>query len=441
MSRRVYAAESRQDEGKVKVVVIGGSGLIGAHVAAALRADGHEVIPIFHRKRDHSPHGLALDLASASERDWLAALRGQDAVVNCAGVFQDNATDSTDAVHRSGVEVLVRASEQAGIKRFIHFSALGMDRAQPTAFSRSKYAGDQLVAGSGLEWVILRPSVVLGRAAYGGSALIRGLAALPMLPRFKDTKPIQPVQLDDVTKTVRLMLEPGAPSKLVLELAGPDVVTLEQVVGSYRRWLGWRPASSVSLPDWLMRLVYAGGDLAGWLGWRPPIRSTARIEMQRGAVGDNRTWRDVTGINPQSIVHTLDADPASVQERWFANLYLLKPVVFGVFALFWIATGLVSLGPGWDYGMDIMREGGVTGQTAALAILAGATADIAIGLAMVFRRTTRLALWAALLLSLTYAVIGTILVPRLWLDPLGPMLKIWPIIALNLVALAILEDR
>ena len=47
----------------------------------------------------------------------------------------------------------------------------------------------------------------------------------------------------------------------------------------------------------------------------------------------------------------------------------------------------------------------------------------------------------ALAISLTYAVIGTVLVPRLWADPLGPMLKIWPVMVLNLVALAILEDR
>jgi len=50
-------------------------------------------------------------------------------------------------------------------------------------------------------------------------------------------------------------------------------------------------------------------------------------------------------------------------------------------------------------------------------------------------------LYAALLISVTYAIIGTILVPRLWIDPLGPMLKIWPVMMLNLVALAIVDDR
>jgi hypothetical protein len=130
-----------------------------------------------------------------------------------------------------------------------------------------------------------------------------------------------------------------------------------------------------------------------------------------------------------------------VQERWFAQLYLLKPLVLAVFASFWIGTGLISLGPGWDIGKAMMFEGGVEDPLASLTVIAGALADIAIGIGIAFRRTTRLALYAALAISIVYAVLGTFLVPRLWQDPLGPMLKIWPIMAFNLMLLAILRDR
>jgi MFS superfamily sulfate permease-like transporter len=91
--------------------------------------------------------------------------------------------------------------------------------------------------------------------------------------------------------------------------------------------------------------------------------------------------------------------------------------------------------------MSLMREGGASETVGAFAVVAGALADIAIGLAIAYRPTARYGLYAALLISLSYAAIGTWLVPRLWSDPLGPMLKIWPIMALNLMALAIHEDR
>jgi hypothetical protein len=68
-------------------------------------------------------------------------------------------------------------------------------------------------------------------------------------------------------------------------------------------------------------------------------------------------------------------------------------------------------------------------------------ADIAIGIAILTRPLSRYGLYAALAISIVYVVIGTALVPRLWSDPLGPMLKIWPVLVLNLVALAIREDR
>lgn len=87
-----------------------------------------------------------------------------------------------------------------------------------------------------------------------------------------------------------------------------------------------------------------------------------------------------------------------------------------------------------------MEEGGAA-ALAGPSVIAGAFADIAIGLGIAIRPLARTALYAALGISLFYAVAGTVLVPRLWADPLGPMFKIWPVIALNLVALAILDDR
>src|SRR5215218_7977294 len=95
----------------------------------------------------------------------------------------------------------------------------------------------------------------------------------------------------------------------------------------------------------------------------------------------------------------------------------------------------------WNYGIGLMNEGGVDGTAAVLTVVAGALTDLCIGLAIAFRRTSRLGLYAAIGISFAYAIIGTILVPRLWADPLGPMLKIWPIIVAHFVALAILEDR
>jgi len=427
----------------VRVLLIGATGFIGSAVLARLLGAEHQVVAITRSRQVQRPgvRFVTLDIRRATApEDWLPHLAGIDAVVNCAGVLQDSPRDSTAGVHVHGVAALFAACERAGVRRVIHVSAIGVDRDAPTRFSRTKREGDQALMARDLDWVILRPSVVVGRPAYGGSAMFRGLAALPVTPLVGDTGPLQIVQLDDVTQTILFFLQPHAPVRKVLEVAGPKQLAMADVVQTYRHWFGWPPARTVKLPRWLSHAMYRAGDLIGLLGWRPPMRSTGRQEIVRGAVGDPGEWSRLTGIEPRDFDAALFAEPASVQERWFAQLYFLKPLVLGVLALFWLATGLISLGPGFTIGQGLMIEGGA-GGLASISVVAGALADIAIGIGIAFRRTARWALYAALAISIFYVIAGTILLPRLWAEPLGPMLKIWPILALNLVALAILDDR
>jgi uncharacterized protein YbjT (DUF2867 family) len=384
---------------------------------------------------------IQIDLARASEADWLPHLAGVDAVVNCAGLLQDGLGDSTHGVHAAGAAALFRACERAGVRRVVHLSAVGVDRAAPSAFSRTKLMGDQALMEGDLDWVILRPSVVIGRAAYGGSALMRGLAAAPLVPSMPDTGPLQIVYLDDLVDAVVFFLKPYAPVRRAFDVVGPRTWTFDETVALLRRWLRWPPARTLRMPAALAALVYKLGDAVAWLGWRPPVRTTARREILRGATGDPGPLARTTGIEPRDPATMLMAEPSSVQERWFARLYLLKPLVFLILSLFWIVTGVMALGPGWHQGVGLMLEGGVKHELAEATVVAGAAADICIGIGIAFRRTTKPALYAALAISLVYAVIGTVLVPRLWIDPIGPLLKIWPIMVLILVAIAIVEDR
>jgi hypothetical protein len=162
--------------------------------------------------------------------------------------------------------------------------------------------------------------------------------------------------------------------------------------------------------------------------------------MARGAAGDPAEWTRLTGVVPKGLDDALAAEPASVQERWFARLYLLKPLAIAVFAVFWIMTGVVSLTIGWDIGVGLMREGGA-GPLSEPSVIAGALADLLIGIALLWRRTAKPALWAALAITVFYLIAGTAILPRLWEEPLGPMMKVWPILAFNLLLLAILEER
>jgi len=128
-----------------------------------------------------------IDVAHATSPEaWLPLLAGIDAVLNCAGTLQDGPADSTSGVHSEGVAALIQACEAIAVRKFVHLSAIGIDRETPTPFSQTKLAGDNALIRSRLDWIILRPSVIIGRPAYGGSALIRGSRCVFISARYAE---------------------------------------------------------------------------------------------------------------------------------------------------------------------------------------------------------------------------------------------------------------
>lgn len=426
---------------QMKVFLTGANGFIGQHVAAALRRAGCEVVAAVRRKDGVSlanVHQVAqIDFTDASPSSLSPFLEGVECIVNLAGVFAGGVGQSM-SVNDKGAATLFQAAEKVGVRRIVHLSALGVEDAR-TPFARTKLAGERALQATNIDWIILRPSVVLDTAPSGSGGLIRGLAAQPLLP-LEPAGPLDVVRLDDVVETIVRLVTTPTPGHRVLEMVGPERMALGEIVAAYRAWLGWPAARQVRSPAWLMSLGYFFGELAGLLGWRSPVRAAARTELARGATGDASLWAATTGMRPRRLIELLADRPATLQDRRFAQFYFLKPLIIVVTAAFWLGTGLTSLTIGYDIGVALLREGGM-GALSGPSVIAGGLADIIIGLALLFRPTARMALWGAILISLFYVVAGTLVLPRLWEDPIGPMLKIWPLIALNIVALFMVRDR
>jgi len=418
-----------------RVLILGVTGFIGSALAQRLLAAGVEVVGVSRRRPPPPIRHIALDLAQLTDAEaWRPHLQGIDAVVNCAGLLQDAPGESVASVHLDAPRALFAACEAAGIRRVVQVSAIGAERDGGTAFARTKREADLDLQQRDLDWVVLRPSVIIAEAAYGGSALLRGLAALPIVPVMTDMPPLRPVVLDDVLATIERHLAPDAASRLTIDLAGPETWRFEELVAGFRLWMRWPPARTVALGPTISTAMFRLGDAAALLGWRPAMRSTAGHELRRAA-------QVQAGTTPRGPSAFFAARPASVQERWFARLFFVKPALFVTLAVYWFATGVICLGPAWRTGLAMMAEAGLTPTMAMLAVAGGSACDMAIGAAIALRRTARLGLYAAIAISLSYAVVGTWLLPRLWFDPMGALLKIIPIVAFHLAALAILEDR
>lgn len=373
--------------------------------------------------------------------DWLPVVAGMDAVVNAAGALQDGPRDRLDAVHRGSVVALVAACEQAGVRRFVQISAIGTDPASANPFFSTKAEGDKAVTSSSLEWTILRPGLVIAPAAYGGTALLRALAAFPgFIPAVMSRQPIQTVSVTDVAEAVSRAVAGALPPRSALDLVETEAHSLADVLLAFRAWLGLPPARIVPIPAFLGRIAAVVADGLGLLGWRSPLRSAALVALARGVTGNTRSWNEISDHRLQPLEATLAAMPAHVQERWFARLWLLKPLVFGVLSLFWLVSGIVGL-IRQDAAADILVSHGLSPALALGTVLAGSVADVVVGAAILVRSFARAALMGMIAITLGYLSAATMLAPDLWLDPLGAMVKAIPALCLVLVALAILDER
>jgi uncharacterized protein YbjT (DUF2867 family) len=374
--------------------------------------------------------------------DWTPLIAGVDAVVNCVGVLEQGGRDDIRRTHVEGTVALFDACVRAGVRRVIHISAIGASADGRTDFARTKAQADAHLATLDLDWIILRPALVLAPAAYGGTAMLRALAAFPLfVPGIAGADRVQVVDIDDVTETVAFCLKPGASSKTIWEVANPRPHAIGEIVAAIRAWLGFSPRPVVTMPARMMVLVSFFATLAGLLGWRSPARPTALAQLFAGVVGDPAPWMQATAIAPKELATILQSSPAGVQERWFARLYLLKPVAIVGLAGFWIATGLVALGPGRAAAMAQLAATGFPPRAVELTVLLGALFDIVLGALLLVRKFARPVLIVMLVATPLYLLIGTWLAPQLWLDPLGPLVKIVPMLVAAMLTLAIVDER
>lgn len=432
----------------MRILVTGAYGLIGSACLARLHAAGHDLVAAGRaaapRRRFPYAHWVTADFARLIKPElWLPLLAGVDAVVNCVGVLQDGARDNVQRVQFDGTVALFEACARAGVKRLVHISAIGAEPEGPSAFSRSKAAAEARLKTLALDWVIVRPGLVLAPIAHGGSALLRGLAAFPLcLPLVGADARIQIVDIDDVAETVARAVAPAAPAKAVWDVAHPQAHTLADIMRAMRGWLGFPPRPVLRVPRAVAAIAAWLGDVVGWLGWRSPMSSTALAQLEAGVVGDPNAWMAATGIKPCSFEDFLAAHPAGIQDRWFARLYLLKPLALLTLAAITTAAGLEELITFW-----IMRVGlfdvpfRITAVTV-LPLLAHSVIAPVIGAGILVRATSRLALSTLLLLTVL-GILDYALRPSLHMNigVLHALAFEAPMLLTILFTLAILDER
>lgn len=416
----------------MRIVVTGGNGFIGRQVAAGLTAAGHAVVSCGKDQCDFS--------RDDTPEIWLPRLREIDAVVNCAGILRERGRDTFDRVHVQAPRALFQACARAGVRRVVQVSALG-DPADGE-FVASKHRGDAELMNLDLDWVILRPSVVYSaRGAHGGTALLRAIAALPValfLPG-NGHQQIAPICGEDLARIIVRLLEMDGRIRQVIQVVGPQTMTLEQYLRSWRRWLGLGERLVVHVPHWKVRVI-------AWLSERlgsGPLGETMARMLQRGNIGDPGAIEKliaITGIRPTPMTQVLAEQPCFPQDLWQARLYFLRPILRVALAVVWIGSGVVGYTmPSPTAAALLAHAAFVSG--AAVFIYAASTLNVLLGVLLLMRWRIAEVSMLMFVSLLGYTLCISIALPAGWLEPFGGILKNLALMPATLVLAAIAERR
>lgn len=245
------------------VVVIGGTGFIGGHLLARLAGEGvGTLVAARHYERAKELSTLPyLDLEPADIHDDATLRRlvaGHDAVINLVGVLHGGQGDPYGpGFRRLHVELprrIVQACAELGVPRYLHMSALGASPAGTSMYQRSKADGEAAARSDPrVAATIFRPSIVFGPGDHFLTVFARLQRRLPVLPLACAQARLQPVYVEDVAAAFALALREPRTRGAVIELGGPQVYTLAELVRLAGRYAG-HERHVLPLPDWAARL-------------------------------------------------------------------------------------------------------------------------------------------------------------------------------------------
>jgi uncharacterized protein YbjT (DUF2867 family)/membrane protease YdiL (CAAX protease family) len=279
----------------MKVAVAGGTGFVGRHVVAALSAQGHHVVVL--ARGTHAPEaGPGVELVCcdvASEPPPLEALTGCAALVNLVGIKREDGSQTFERVHVAATKHLLAAAHAAGIPRFVHLGVVASRPDERNAYHDTKWQAEELLRASGLDWTILRPSVIYGRGDDFVTHLVKMVRFAPLFPVVgRGDSQLQPVAVETVATAVAQSLERDTTIGRSLDLVGPQAMTLREAVRAVAEGLG-QSVWIVSTPVWLQRRAV---QVMNALTPRP-LSTPAQLQMLiDGLVGDPTPAREVLGV-------------------------------------------------------------------------------------------------------------------------------------------------
>lgn len=285
----------------VRIGVTGATGFLGGHLINRLLIDGHKLRTLVHRRRPDpalESQVVAVTGSVNNIESLRAAFEGAEIICHLVGLIAETRTQTFKEIVARGTANVVKACRLAGVRRLLYISAIGTSSDAASKYHRTKYVAEQAVISSGLEYVILRPSVIFGPGDGFISMLERLIRMSPVTPvigsgRYK----LQPVFIDDLVAVMVRSMTSNVGLGRIIEIGGPEKLEFLQILNIIKQVTG-RRRLNLHLPLAFMKLV---ARLMEAVMKPAPITTDQLLMMEAGNVVQSSETIELFGVQPVAL--------------------------------------------------------------------------------------------------------------------------------------------
>ena len=289
------------------ILVTGGTGFVGGHLVDRLLQEKIQSRCLVRKgsnieklKKEKPIIDLAFgDLTD--EESLKNALEGGETVIHLIGIIVEKKGATFEIIHTQGTRNLVKACKMAGVRRFIYISALGAREKARSRYHITKWEAEQAVIKSGMEYVIFRPSIMIGKGGEFITMLSKIVQEAPVVPIIDGKSKVQPIYVENTIDCIIKSLKEPRIRNRIFEIAGPDQITYKELFLTLMDVLEIKKPT-LEMPIWLM---YPAAYIIERLIEKPPITTQQLIMLQEDNICDIKEIQKVFDLHLISLKEAL----------------------------------------------------------------------------------------------------------------------------------------
>jgi len=269
----------------MRVAITGGTGFVGHHLKERLLCEGHEAVLLGRTASRSQDVGQGVKFVGtdlSNVRQLAEAFAGCNSVAHCAGINREVGAQTFRRVHIEATRNVVAAAKAAGVQKIVLMSFL---RARPncgSAYHESKWAAEELVRNSGLDYTILKAGIVYGRGDHMLDHLSHALHTFPFFATVGlEEKTVRPLAVEDLVHVMRAAIIDKRLKKQTVAVLGPEEIYLSEAVRRVSEVVGKAPFM-FPMPIWFHRLLAHFFELT----MKVPLTSLAQVRILSEGVAE-----------------------------------------------------------------------------------------------------------------------------------------------------------